>query len=187
MTKLKESALEIKMTAISPYNSQQNRSQQARWQTVLFASLAFWLSGSFLLDGIVMPSMYASGMMTEPGFATAGYSLFWLFNRVELLCAALVLTCVLVLRYSQRLNRPGQLTLLLAGLLVAIALIDTYALTPRMSALGLRLNWFTPGYEAPAAMNQLHLGYWLLESLKLTACAGLLWFYNRISTPGSQG
>lgn len=169
------------MTAISSRDL-----SSAGWKKVLVLVLAFWLSSSLMLDGLVMPSMYVSGMMTEPGFAAAGYSLFWMFNRVELLCAALVLTSVLILRYRRHLwNRPGQLTVLLSALLLAIALIDTYALTPQMSALGLQLNWFTSS-DTPALMNQLHLGYWLLDCLKLVTCGMLLWVYNRVATPVSQ-
>jgi hypothetical protein len=169
------------MTAIHP------PSKRSNWQTLLVLVLAFWLSGSVFLDGLVMPSLYLSGMMTEPGFASAGYSLFWLFNRVELLCAAATLTGVLVLRYTRHpWHRPGLVSLWLAGLLLAIALIDTYTLTPSMSALGLNLNWFTPTAATPSAMDQLHLSYWLLDLTKLTAGGILLWLYNRVSSPVSQ-
>lgn len=170
------------MTALFPHTSKPH----SGWQILLVSALAFWLSGSLLLDMLVMPSLYASGMMTEPGFASAGYSLFWMFNRLELLCAAIVLTGVLGLRYTRHpWNRPGQLTLLLSILLVAIALIDTYGLTPSMSALGLQLNWFTPS-PAPESMDQLHLSYWLLDILKLSAGGLLLWLYNRQANPISQ-
>lgn len=163
-----------------------SRPSPFRWQPVLVLVLGFWLSGTLLLDALVMPTLYASGMMTEPGFAAAGYSLFWLFNRVELLCAAISLTCVLILRYTRHpWQRPGQFTVLLSTLLVAIACIDTYGLTPSMSALGLQLNWFTPT-DAPTQMDFLHLSYWLLDLLKLGAGGLLLWFYNRQSSPVSQ-
>lgn len=174
------------MTAIFPHSSK-SFSSASKWQTILVLVLAFWLSGSLLLDGLVMPSLYAAGMMVEPGFATAGYSLFWIFNRLELLGAATVLTGVLVLRYTQPpLNRPGQLSLVLAGLLLAIALVDTYALTPSMSALGLHLNWLTADADVPAGMNQLHLSYWVLDLVKFSACGLLLWLYNRAANPVSQ-
>jgi hypothetical protein len=137
-----------------------------------------------MLDGIVMPSLFTSGMMTEPGFAIAGYSLFSLFNRIELLCAGLVFTSVLALRYGRDpWNRPGGLTVLLSVLLLAIVLVDTYGFTPQMSALGLQLNWFTASNQLDAAMNQLHLLYWLLDGLKLTAAGLLIWIYNREARP----
>lgn len=168
------------MTAISYQTT-----RQSVWKTILLVVLAFWLSSVLMLDGFVMPSMYASGMMTEPSFASAGYGLFWMFNRVELLCAALVLTGALVLHYARdRWNRPGYLTLLLASLLLMIVLIDTYALTPHMSALGLHLNLFAPSeIAASSQMNQLHLSYWLLDGMKLSASGILLWLYNRALTP----
>lgn len=115
-----------------------------------------------------MPTLYASGMMTEPGFATAGYSIFWVFNRLELVCAALVLTSALVLLASQKpIEKWNQRSVLLSLLLLALALIYTYGLTPQMSALGLQLNLFNASSEAPALMNALHVGYWLLEVVKL--------------------
>lgn len=157
--------------------------QRSLWKVALFLTLAFWLSSSLMLDGIVMPSLYVSGMMTSPDFATTGYSLFWIFNRVELLCAAVIFTSVLISRYGRNpLHRPGFLTIFLSTLLLAISLIDTYGLTPQMGALGINLNWLNPSPEVPAGMNQLHAGYWLLEMLKITASASLLWTYSRWST-----
>jgi hypothetical protein len=162
-------------------------SQRSLWQVSLLLTLAFWLSSSLMLDGIVMPSLYVSGMMTDPNFATTGYSLFWIFNRVELLCAAVVFTSVLISRYTRNpLNRPGFLTLFLSVLLLVISLIDTYALTPQMSALGMSLNWFNSAAEVPTEMTHLHVGYWLLEMLKLSASAALLWAYSRWAMVVSQ-
>jgi Domain of unknown function (DUF4149) len=154
------------------------------WQIVLFITLGFWLSSSITLDGLVMPTMYTSGMMAEPGFATAGYSLFWVFNRVEVLCAAAILTSVLVLRYSRHpWHRPGQFTLIASVALLLITLIDTYGLTPTMSGIGIQLDLFTVADTTPQSMNQLHISYWILETLKLSISASLLWFYSRPSTP----
>lgn len=150
------------------------------WKIILLLTLGFWLSSILMLDGIVMPALYTSGMMTEPSFAIAGYSLFSLFNRIELLCAGLVFTSVLGLRYGRHpWNRPGWMTILLSLLLLAIALVDTYGFTPQMSALGLQLNWFAESNQPPASMNQLHLSYWLLDGLKIVAAGLLLWLYNR--------
>lgn len=161
--------------------------QRSRWKITLFAILAFWLSSCLMLDVVVMPSLYMSGMMTEPSFATTGYSLFWIFNRVELLCAGIVLTSVLMLRYScHPWNRPSQFTVLLSLVLMAVVLLDTYGLTPQMGALGLKLDWFTTGAATPAGMNELHGGYWLLEMLKLAVAGTLLWRYARPSFPVSQ-
>ncbi len=162
-------------------------SPRSLWKVALFLTLAFWLSSSLMLDGVVMPSLYVSGMMTSRDFATTGYSLFWIFNRVELLCAAIVFTSVLVSRYSRNsLQRPGFLTIILSALLLTISLIDTYGLTPQMGALGISLDWFNLSAEIPAGMDQLHAGYWLLETLKIAASAALLWTYSRRSTAVAQ-
>jgi len=52
-------------------------------------------------------------MMTQAGFATAGYLIFWNFNRIELLSAALVLTGVLVISNNLRSANNGVVVLLL--------------------------------------------------------------------------
>jgi hypothetical protein len=154
------------------------------WKLILLLTLGFWLSSILMLDGIVMPSLFTSGMMSEPGFAIAGYSLFSLFNRIELLCAGLVFTSVLALRYGHHpWNRPGILTILLSALLLAIALLDTYGFTPQMSALGAQLNGFNPSSRPGAAMNQLHLVYWLCDIAKIATAGLLIWLYNRKSSP----
>ncbi|MCU0552079.1 MAG: DUF4149 domain-containing protein [Leptolyngbya sp. Prado105] len=139
------------------------------WRRVLSLVLAFWLSSSLLLDFVIMPSLFAAGMMSQPDFATAGYGIFWIFNRLELLCAAVVLTGILVQQQSEK--TPVSITL--AGILFAIALICTYFLSPQMSSLGLNLNLFAPAH-VPSGMNQLHVGYWLLESCKLLTGVWLL-------------
>jgi hypothetical protein len=172
---------------VSRFNLSSSSWQSSRWQTVLLLTLAFWFASSLMLDGVVMPALYSSGMMAESGFAIAGYSLFWVFNRVELICAAIILTSVLVLHYCRHpWNRPGQISVFLSLLLVAICLTDTYGLTPQMGALGLRLNWFNPVLKPSVLMDQFHVGYWSLESLKFLATGGLLWLYNRPPEPLSQ-
>lgn len=144
------------------------------WQFVVMAVLAFWLSASVILDTVIMPTLYTAGMMSEPDFAIAGYSLFWVFNRVELFCAALVLTGSLVLcQTTTDTGKKGQRTVMLASLLLVAALICTYGLTPQMTGLGMQLNLFNPSVGTPALMNSLHLGYWLLDGVKLVA-GGLL-------------
>jgi hypothetical protein len=139
------------------------------WRKVLILTLAFWISSSVLLDLVVLPSLFAAGMMSQPDFATAGYGIFWIFNRLELLCAASVLTSVLVQQQSEK----TLTSIALAGVLFAIALICTYLLSPQMSALGLNLNLFAPA-QVPTGMNQLHVSYWMLEACKFLAGGWLL-------------
>jgi hypothetical protein len=147
------------------------------WQPVAMLTLGFWLSASLILSWVIMPSLYVTGMMTQPGFASAGYAIFWNFNRIELLCASLVLASVLAICSTQskwRLN-----AIILSVLLLGIALVDTYFLTPQMSALGVQLNIFDTVLETPANMNLLHAGYWVLEAVKLVAGCTLLSWCNR--------
>jgi hypothetical protein len=157
-----------------------SKAQPFDWKTIILSVLAFWLSGSLLLDLVLMPTMYATGMMSEPGFATAGYTIFGVFNRIELLCAALVLTGILVMRNTQGLaSQAFQWMVPLAIGLLGIVLVCTYGLAPEMSALGLRLNLFEPAAEVPAVMNQMHMEYWVLELMKLAATSILLGFCYR--------
>ena len=144
------------------------------WQTTGIFTLAFWLSSSLILDLVIMPSLYATGMMTQAGFATAGYSIFWIFNRIELVCAALVLTSILAAQSTQQPSFKENRSIILSVILLGIALIYTYFLTPEMSALGLQLNLFDSTTVIPASMNQMHIGYWFLEALKLIGCSILL-------------
>jgi hypothetical protein len=143
-------------------------------------ALGFWLSSSLILDFVIMPGLSAAGMMTQSSFAAAGYSIFWTFNRIELLCAALVLASLLALRGSSNLYRQvRRWSIFLSILLLAIALIYTYIMMPQMSALALQLNLLEPTTGMPAGMLQMHEGYWVLEAIKLAAGTTLLgWCYG---------
>ncbi|MBD2043880.1 DUF4149 domain-containing protein [Microcoleus sp. FACHB-672] len=158
------------MAAIS-----QDEFKRPSWQTVVIFTLAFWLGASLLVDFVMMPGLYTAGMLTQPGFASAGYSIFWVFNRLELVGAALALTGSLVLLNTHYLPiSRGRTAIILSLLLLAVALVDTYGLTPHMSALGMQLNLFEPASEVPTAMNQMHGSYWALEALKIASAAMLL-------------
>jgi len=158
------------MTAVSSLQS-----KQPIWQTILMLTLGLWLGGSLILDWVVMPSLYVSGMMTQAGFTTAGYAIFWNFNRIELVAAALVLTSVLTLNQTAFFaNNWRRGAVILASLLLVIALVNTYFLTPQMCATGVQLNLFESVTEVPTAMNQLHFAYWGLESIKLLVGGTLL-------------
>ncbi|UBF24906.1 DUF4149 domain-containing protein [Kovacikia minuta CCNUW1] len=150
-------------------------SKRPNWQVMILLTLAFWLSGSLILDTLIMPILYTSGMMAAPDFAAAGYSIFWVFNRIELLCAAVVLTGALILQYNQNDGgKFGGTSITLSSLLLVVALIYTYGLSPQMSALGLQLDLFNSVQETPVLMNSLHVGYWVLEAIKLIAGGILL-------------
>lgn len=169
------------MTAIAGIGS-----KRPGWQTTIMFALGFWLSSSLIIDLAIMPSLYVAGMMTQEGFAAAGYIIFWIFNRIELLCAALTVTGLLVLQKSQpNFFKAGDWAkpsaVALSIILLSIALIYTYILTPQMSALGLQLNLFEPATTTTsAAMSQMHSAYWLLEISKLAIIGTLFgWFYRR--------
>lgn len=157
----------------SPNGSDLRRSP---WTATVLATLACWLGGLLLLDLVVMPSLYVSGMMSSADFAIAGSLIFGIFNRAELLCAGLTIAGVLAIARqlpdASAFMRPA---LLLAFALLAAVVADTYALAPEMVGLGGVLNWGDPAaIEVPAAMTQLHGSYFSLEALKLVAGGALL-------------
>ena len=157
------------------------------WQTLIIFALGFWLSASIFLDWIIMPSLYVSGMMSQSNFASAGYLVFWNFNRMELLCAAIVVTGFLVLQKVQTDTEPSynptswlsHAAIFLAMVLLAVSLIDTYFLTPQMSAIGMQLNLFETTSEIPAGMGLMHGVYWLLDGVKLLVGSLLIAFCLR--------
>lgn len=155
--------------------------QSFDWNAWVLAVVAFWFSSSAFLDFLLMPMMYETGMMNEPSFATAGYSIFWLFNRVELLCGAAIVSGLLVIRQRSAdrefsvvaSGSRSRWAIMLGGLLLAIAFTFTYFLTPQMSALGMHLSGaFTE--PVPNAMGHMHLLYWALEAMKLFAAGWLI-------------
>ena len=101
---------------------------QQRWQTTVCLTVGFWLSACIMLDLIIMPSIYASGMMNISDFTVAGSVMFSVFNRAELLCASLGLTGLLVLSAtSNHLIKNSKTAIIFSIVLLAIALIDTYS------------------------------------------------------------
>jgi hypothetical protein len=154
--------------------------KQPTWPTIVLFSLGFWLSACLLLDLVILPSMYAGGMMKAAGFASVGYLLFGMFNRIELLCAALVLTGILTVVKRHQLNPKWTIpAIILSVILLFVALIDTYSLTPQMSALAMQLNVFEPVQGIPSGMTQMQQGYWMLELFKLGSSGILLsWMYR---------
>lgn len=155
-----------------------------RWLTLVLTALALWMGGSLILDFVIMPTMYVSGMMEETGFTSAGTLIFSVFNRFELVCAAVGLTSLIALattlpeKFSNRIRTITGLSLFL----LAIAMIYTYILTPQMSALGINLNLFNGFTSIPDGMNQLHWSYFSLELIKLSLLGIILgWCYRNHS------
>jgi len=145
-----------------------------RWVTITLLALALWLGGSLIMDGVMMPTMYATGMMSAPDFVSAGYSMFWVFNRVELLLAAVVISSILLLNQSHTFKTAaGRWAIALSSTLIAVSLLQTYVLSPALSQMGLQLDLFA-AVAVPPAMTVLHEGYFVLEVLKFLAGGVLL-------------
>lgn len=145
--------------------------KKSTWQTAIILALGFWLSASLVLDWVIMPSLYVSGMMNQASFSTAGYTIFWNFNRLELLSVAVVLTSVLAMGKAKSNWRLSSI--FLSCLLLTIVLLDTYFLTPQMCAVGSNFSLFAATSVVPETMNLLHGGYFILEVLKVVS-AGIL-------------
>ena len=154
--------------------------RQFAWDSAVLFLAVFWLGGSLILDFVVMPMLYMNGMMTAPGFASAGYSLFELFNHVEMLMSGLILTGVLAMRQAHTncsvevSGSRSRWALLLSSSLVAIALTYAYVLTPHMSAIGIALDMPGTIHIIPDAMAWMHGAYWMVEATKVLALGFLL-------------
>jgi hypothetical protein len=145
-----------------------------RWITISLLALALWLGGSLMIDGVMMPTMYATGMMSAPDFASAGYSMFWIVNRVELLLAAVVISSILLLSQAHIFKTTaGRWAIALASTLITVSLLQTYVLSPALSQMGLQLDLFA-SVTVPQTMTILHEGYFVLEMLKFLAGGALL-------------
>ncbi len=138
------------------------------WLTLVLITLGFWLSTSCLIDLIILPSLSVSGMMGQSGFASAGFLLFGIFNHLELLFAALILSGFLVFRRHHIFSHTKEnLAIVFSVILLLISLCYTYLLTPQMGGLGMQLNLFAPYDPMSSSMMVLHGSYWFLEILKL--------------------
>jgi hypothetical protein len=139
--------------------------QDSTWHRVLPIVLIFWLSASLVLDFLVMPVMYTSGMMAESHFVLAGQALFGAFNRMEMLLAATVCVGFWVKQQTPEIERESIFrNLPIAIILFSITLLYTYFVTPAMSGLGFVEE--STGI-VPAGMTMMHTLYWMLESVKL--------------------
>ncbi len=156
--------------------------KQANWSSIVMFALGFWLSSSLLLDCVIIPGLFKTGMMNDTGFASASYSIFGTFNHIELVCASLVLSGSLIFKYQNNLPKAqSDRAILAAVVLLAIASIYTYFLIPQMSSMGMSLNWFETTAILPDSMAIAHFGYWSLEITKLVLGAVLLRGYYRNS------
>lgn len=144
------------------------RFRLVNWQAMAMFALGFWLSASFVFDGLIIPGLFSAGMMESSGFASASYLIFGTFNHVELLCAAIVLASSLVLNYRINLSTIKlDKSIVIAGFLMAIAICYTYILTPQISASGMNLEVFNNQKLLTNSMMTMHFVYWTLEASKL--------------------
>ena len=153
------------------------------WPLLVMGTLALWLSGSLLVDLLVVPSLSAAGMMSQPGFINAGHLFFSIFNHLEMLLASIILSgCFCLQQQGFFQNTSQRLSGVFAVLLLAIALIYTYGLTPAITDLGFDMASFNGTGEMPVTMMPLHWAYWSLELVKLTLGVTLLrWCYQSLS------
>ncbi len=145
----------------------QDNHKSVNWSVIILGSLGFWLSASLILDFVVIPSLSVSGMMSEAGFASAGFTIYSVFNHIELVCSALVLTGALVFYFRHYLEGKKQVLLLtFSSILLVIALAYTYLFTPNLTGWGLSLHQFGVSAEMPKQMIVWQEGYFILEAIK---------------------
>ena len=154
--------------------------KEINWSAIILFSLGFWLSGSFVLDFILIPCLSAGGMMTGTDFPSVAFLIFGVFNHIEIVCACLILTGILVFSskdyFSTERKTPN---ILLAIVLLMIALAYTYVFVPHLTAWGLLFNPYGGQTVMPSAMIYWQVGYWLLEIVKFTIAGILLnWHYR---------
>lgn len=144
------------------------------WSAIIIFALGFWLSASFVLDFVLIPSLSLTGMMNNGGFASAGFVIFGVFNHIELICASLILTSILVLVSKDYFfGKKAVISIILGSLLLVIALAYTYVFTPHLTAEGLCLNQFSDDLGMSPEMILWHQGYWVLELCKYLFCGVL--------------
>ncbi|MEB3227655.1 MAG: hypothetical protein VKJ27_04655 [Synechocystis sp.] len=150
------------------------------WPLLVMGTLGLWLSGSLLVDLLVVPSLSAAGMMSQPDFISAGHLLFSVFNHLEMLLAGVILSGCFVLQQQGFFQQTSQrLSAIVAVGLLAIAIIYTYGLTPAITDLGFDMANFNGLGEMPPGMMPLHWAYWGLELVKITLGVTLLrWCYR---------
>ena len=164
------------------FSPETRRPGVARWTIVAILALTLWLGGSLALDCLVMPSLYWAGMMTDAAFMDAGSVLFGAFNRVELVLAGITLAGLLAAGYLREMSpRLQRWTVGLGLVLLGVAVVDTYGVTPSMVSLGANLEWPTTLPTVPTEMTQLHSLYFGLEMVKVLAAAAVLglWVSDR--------
>ena len=156
--------------------------QQINWSAISMFALGFWLSSRLVFDCLVIPGLLASGMMSQGGFASAGYTIFGTFNHVELICAALVLAAILVENFGRNLGHLKiDRSTLFAAILLVIAAVYTYILTPELSAWGMSLANSESLEQIAMPMKTMHIFYWSLEVIKLVLATSLLSKFYRSS------
>ena len=150
------------------------------WFAIILFSLGFWLSGSCVLDFILIPSLSVGGMMGGADFPSIGFLIFGIFNHIEIVCAALILTATLIFYFQGYFTPERQyIHVIFASLLLLIALAYTYIFTPNLTAWGLLFNQYSAEATMPSAMMFWHGGYWFLEISKFAIAGTLLrWHYR---------
>ncbi len=144
--------------------------------------LCAWMGAIVLLDLVVMPGLYFTGMMQQADFAGAGYSIFGTFSHLEILVSAVVLTLVLwrikvTHDAGPQSSESSSRLWLLASMLLMVCCLVSSVLVPQMSALSMPLDG---GFdrvlrEPDETMNWFHGLYWMLDCLKIFAAGLLVW------------
>ncbi|GAB4340170.1 MAG: hypothetical protein Fur0042_00620 [Cyanophyceae cyanobacterium] len=156
------------------------------WLVIALTALGLWLGACLLLDLAILPSFYWTGMMATADFPQVGASIFGLFNRMELVMGSLVLTSLLAAAYGGWLRGGVARTCgALAMVMLAVAALETYVLTPDMVSLSAQLVWPAPMEAVPVTMDRMHGLYFALDGLKVLAGMLLLGLGYRSYGPRS--
>lgn len=142
--------------------------RRAKLQSICIIALGLWISASLVFDFLIIPSLFASGMMESSDFASFSYIVFGNFNHLELLVAGIILGSSLAINYRHNLSKIKiDSSIVISVVLMAIALAYTYFFTPQLSSLGMNLDPFVTQELNVNPMIGTHLAYWMLELSKL--------------------
>jgi uncharacterized membrane protein len=121
-------------------------------------AVALWVGGMAALDFIDAPLRFATPGISRNQAVALGQAVFSRFNRVELALGIVALAAAAP-------ARSARWTIVVAALMLALAAVQTFYLTPEITRLAAGLDFVnrTPGDPRYAAIRSLHNLYAALE------------------------
>jgi uncharacterized membrane protein len=121
-------------------------------------AVALWVGGMAALDFIDAPLRFATPGISRNQAVALGQAVFVRFNRAEVALGVVAVA-------AAALARSARWTLALTALMLALAAVQTFYLTPEITRLAAGLDFVnrTPGDPRYAAIRSLHNVYAAVE------------------------